>query len=203
MPTNYGGMGLVGTLSVDSNVSGPDNVAGVSTLCAISEAGGSLEEVVSNILNQPLEEISPMDFMRSPAQYRVVGPRLRAMRTRAVCIRIAKEKAVNPMLKRLLDTSAAIDMEELSRNLSKLKIVTRQMIESVYNSSRLAKVDSVLGKFQEADCVINLIGYDMLNKLRYSARSDVRGIYHSLPYRERGEDIPNIPRGAKYLDEGE
>jgi len=172
-PMCLGGMGMVGALGLNSNVSGPATAYGIATLKMIGLGASDLIPVTEALINCPMIDLPVMDWLRDPGQFRAVGPRILVMRTRSACIEVAKQKASNPWLLSMIQKAGLVDWEELGEGLAKADVVIRTYVSDLYSSSYRAKVDSLLGKFQAADCIVNLIGKRKLDMLRRAARRDL------------------------------
>lgn len=189
-PMSMGGLGLVGSLCLDSNVAGPTGANSLATLVKLGQTNPHLYDIVNNILNQELEELSDLDWMRDPGQFRVVGPRIQVMRTRAACISAARKSASNPWLLKYLEEASVEQMEEIASGMRSLATVNRKIVEQIWSSSRVAKVESILGKFQNADCITSLLPKRVIGRLRIAARSDIFQVLRYWRHRMRGEELP-------------
>lgn len=193
-PMRLGGLGIVGSLGIDSNAAGPSSAMGLAILTGLAISSESLSTSINNVLNQPLTRIDDLDWMRDPGQYMVEGPRIRTMRVKSACIEAAMKKASNPTLLDLIKDSRRIDMTRLASRLRMQPSVSRDKIKQFWNSSSLAKTESILGKFQNCDDIFDLLPSSRVYSLRRMGRVDLYAVVDAWFYRMEGSAIPTSVR---------
>lgn len=191
-PVSYGGAGMRTSLELDSTETGSRTAAGIGNLSRVGLNLPTLYPVVNCVLNNELEVISNMDFLRDPTQVHVTGPRIRTQRVVQHVRRLLPSMATSPQMCRILKEAKESD-EQLEKYVSEMRTYAKVDVKELtdyYAASAHSSIDSLVTKVCSSDTAKSLIPMSDINKLRRQVRNDAVRCAAAYRHRLIGEDIP-------------
>jgi hypothetical protein len=192
-PIALGGAGLRGPLELNGTETGSRIAAGIGNLCRIAAEEPKLTEPLNAVLNNDLELLSDMDFLRDPTQVHVTGPRIRTQRMNQHVRMHMSEYATSPHMKTILKEADACAprLIQFAKHMRKFQKVDVQEVKAYYAGSAQHSIDALVTKICSSDTVKSLVAMDEVSKLRKSVKSDTVQCSVAYRYRMLGIDIPS------------
>lgn len=194
-PIALGGAGLRGPLEMACTETANRVAAGIGNLIRYSQRDEQLAEVVSNVMNGELEDISDLDFMRDPGQVHVKGPRIRTQRANQLVRAKLPHLVRNPVVKEVLkeEEKTKERLIEFSVRMRQFGAVDVQEIKAYYEASAHCQIDSLVTKICSSDTAKSLLSPQEVSGLRRTVRLDALKTCLAFRYRLSGKSIPNLP----------
>jgi hypothetical protein len=174
-PLALGGGGMRSMLQMSCNEVASATKEGMGSLIRLGLARPELKRCIHSIINQDLEQLDPMDFMREPEQFHVKPPRIRTQRLAAVVRRNLRNLASNDLSARFVeeDEQGAIILRDMGRMLMALDSVSAEEVRLIYSSTPVAFLDEFIQKLASSTTLSEIIGRSEIAKVRKQTRLDL------------------------------
>jgi hypothetical protein len=173
-PVAFGGAGLRSQLQLMTTETGNSIAAGLGNLRHYAVIRQSILPFVNTLVSGSLERLKPLDFLRDPTQFHVVGPRLRSQRLATIIRNTINEYIRNP---RLRDLTYSVKLAEGSvlahaKALQKARSVSAVEVREYYRSTPLKELDDLITKIVSSESASTFVRGDALHRLRSRVRLD-------------------------------
>lgn len=190
-PVALGGAGIRSAFQLSCNEVADATKEGIGHLLRLAVDLPDLNVCVQAILNQEMEKIDPLDFMREPEQFHVPNPRLKTQRLAAEVRKSVSSLASNRI------SNKYVELDELGRSvlrmqgelLMRLGDVSAEEIRLYYASSPVAFVDNFIQKLVSSSTVSELLGKDCVRRMRNTVRRDLIQAMEAFPTRCRSREV--------------
>jgi hypothetical protein len=187
-PIALGGGGGRTMLQLASTESSPSTAEGVATLVRLAAHYRELAPKVNAIVNAPLEQLGPLDFLRDATQFHVQGPRIRTQRVPQAIRRALPTLARNPNTRTLIKEVdlQTPTMEKVARTWQQARNVSATEVSDYYRMSPLHDLDALVTKFASSSTVRGLLQPHEIRSLRIRVRRDLVDCIGAFKYRLMG-----------------
>lgn len=174
-PLALGGGGMRTMLQMSCNESANATKEGMATLLRMCVGLPILRHCVDNIIDQPLDELSPVDFMRDPEQFHVIGPRVRTQRLAGEVRKYIHVAAQNDLSRRYVeqDKEGMKFLEATGKLFMTIGNVSAEEVRLVYAMSPVSFIDNFIQKLTSSSTLAELLGKDKIKQLRRQCRRDL------------------------------
>lgn len=190
-PVAMGGAGLRTMLQMSCNEVADATREGIGTLLRLAKDIADLTPCVQAILNQEMQPLDPLDFMREPEQFHVPSPRLKTQRMAAEVRKRIQGIASNRIANKYVELDAA--GQEFLRNEGRLLMslgnVSAEEIRLLYASNPVAFVDNFIQKLVSSSTISELLGRDSVRRMRSMVRRDLIQALDAFPTRCNSEAV--------------
>jgi hypothetical protein len=192
LPYSLGGLGISPIMSLTANITGNalDRALGMLRVMAFYEPDN--RALLTNLVNQPVDKLSDLDFLRDPTQVHVSGPRIRTQRMKIACLDAISRLAINPTLRDLLVIENELFYLELAKSLRGMGTVNVLEVTCEWSKTKRAKAEAIASKFQKSDTILAILGPQIVSKLRRMHRRDALSTVMVFRYRIMGQEIPKV-----------
>lgn len=184
-PVALGGAGMRTMLQLGCNEVASTTKEGVGTLLRLAHDIPDLEHCVSMILNQELEPLDPLDFMREPEQFHVPAPRLKTQRLAAEVRKRIRGIAGNELSRSYidLDEKGQEQLRTIGKVLMTIGEVSAAEVRRLYAINPVSFIDNFIQKLVSSSTVSNMLGRDTIRMMRRLVRQDLRNSLDAFPVR--------------------
>lgn len=174
-PLAFGGAGLRSPLQMCCNEVATATKEGLGNLLRLGNEYPVIMGCVCNIINQPFEPLSPIDFMREPEQLHVTNPRIKTQRLAAEVRKQLRNLVGNEVSQSYLEQDE-VGMSVLTK-MGKIMMATGDVsaeeVRLLYATTPVAFVDEFIQKLASSITLSEILGRDVINATRRAVKRDL------------------------------
>jgi len=196
-PIALGGAGLRSALQMACNEVASATKEGLGNLCRLSIDYPIVSICVASIINQPFQELDPVDFMRDPEQFHVYEPRIKTQRMAAEVRQHLRDMARNELSISYIerDREGMEVMKKMGTLMKAIADVSALEVRLCYASSPIAFIDEFVQKLASSTTLAEMVPRSAILRLRRTVKRDLMLSADHFHIRCRSKDVKRIATG--------
>lgn len=174
-PIALGGAGIRSMMQMGCTENANATKEGIGNLARLCQNFSILKDCFYTLLQQPMETVKPVDFMREPEQIHIAGPRIKTQRVAAVVRSRLLQTACNSMSRAYMeqDAEGMAMLNAMGMTLMASGDVSAAEVRLLYSMSPVAFIDEFIQKLASSSTISQLLTPAVIHRLRASSRKDL------------------------------